>query len=102
VCFTAGWQKIFSPVPAIGFLSQANRLQAALDAGTVAAPRVAETQALIFNAQLDAVVCGMFLVLVATVLIDSIRVWTGILRGTREAVVSETPFVLSQLRPEEI
>jgi len=48
------------------------------------------------------VVCGVFLVLVATILVDSIRVWAGILRGTREARITETPFVLSHLRPEEI
>src|SRR5205085_6773926 len=34
--FTAAWQKIFSPIPAIGFLSQADGLEAALRAGTVA------------------------------------------------------------------
>ncbi len=55
-----------------------------------------------FNARLDAVVCGVFLVLVATILVDSIRVWIGILSGTREAHVSETPFVLSTLRPGEV
>ncbi len=102
VTFTAGWQKIFSPLPAVGFLAQADKLQTALDAGAVAAAKAAETQALIFNARLDAVVCGIFLVLVATVLTDSIRVWAGILRGTREATVREAPFVLSQLRTEEL
>jgi len=85
--FTAAWQKIFSPLPAIGFLAQA-------DAATN--PVVA------FNARLDAVVCGAFLVLVAVILADSIRVWAGILSGNREAEVHEAPFVPSQLRPEEL
>ncbi|MBM3747570.1 MAG: carbon starvation protein A [Acidobacteria bacterium] len=95
VTFTAGYQKIFSPWPRLGFLAQAAQLSAsgATDAAT---------KALIFNARLDAVVCGVFLVLVTTILIDSIRVWVGILHGTREARTSETPFVLSRLRPEEI
>jgi carbon starvation protein len=100
VTFTAAWQKIFSPVPAIGFLAQADRLEASLRAGTAA--DVAATQTLIFNARLDAVLCGVFLVLVATILLDSIRVWIGILRGTRSARVCEAPFVLSQLRAEEL
>jgi carbon starvation protein len=100
VTFTAAWQKIFSPVPAIGFLAQADRLEASLRAGTAANP--AATQTLIFNARLDAVLCGVFLVLVATILLDSMRVWIGILRGTRDARVCEAPFVLSQLRAEEL
>ena len=43
---------------------------------------------------------AVFMILVAIILVDSIRVWTGILRGTREAKNSETPFVLTHL-PEE-
>jgi carbon starvation protein len=100
VTFTAAWQKIFSPVPAIGFLAQAARLQAALRAGTAA--DVATTRTLIFNARLDAAVCGLLLALVATILIDSIRVWAGILGGVREAQVHEAPFVASLLRTEEL
>jgi carbon starvation protein len=102
VTFTAAWQKIFSPVPAIGFLSQADKLENALRAGAVAASKIEETRALIFNARLDAALCGIFLALVATILIDSTRVWTGILRGRREARVQEAPFVLSRLRAEEL
>ena len=102
VTFTAAWQKIFSPLPRIGFLAQADQLANALESGKIAATRAAETQTLIFNARLDAVVCGIFLVLVTTILVDSIRLWIGILRGTRDARVSETPFVMSHLRPEEI
>jgi len=100
VTFTAAWQKIFSPVPAIGFLAQADRLAASLRAGTAVDP--AATQTLIFNARLDAALCGVFLVLVATILLDSMRVWIGILRGTRDSRTCEAPFVLSRLRAEEL
>ncbi len=100
VTFSAAWQKIFSPIPAIGFLAQADVLEAALRSG--AAANAAVTRTLIFNARLDAVICGLLMLLVAIVLLDSLRIWYGILRGTREARVSEAPFVLSQLRPEEL
>jgi carbon starvation protein len=101
VCFAAGWQKIFSPVPRIGFLAQAGQLEAALRSGAITGAEAAATRTLIFNARLDALVCAVFLILVAVILIDSIRVWTGILRGTRDSKVAEAPFVLSRLRVEE-
>jgi len=44
----------------------------------------------------------VLLALVAAILIDSVRVWAGILRGVREAQVHEAPFVASQLRAEEL
>ncbi|MFB3776694.1 MAG: carbon starvation CstA family protein [Bryobacteraceae bacterium] len=102
VTFTAAWQKIFSPLPRVGFLAQASELKAGLAAGGLSAAQAAETRTLIFNARLDAAVCGVFLVLVALILIDSIRVWVGILRGTREARVLESPFVPTRLSPEEL
>jgi carbon starvation protein len=94
VTFAASYQKIFSPIPAIGFLAQADRLEAAA--------RSAVNDTLIFNARLDAAICGLLVTMVAIILIDSLRVWVGILRGTREARVAEAPFVLSQLRAEEL
>jgi carbon starvation protein len=102
VTFTASYQKIFSPLPSIGFLAQASQREAALQAGKVAASRIAENETLIFNARLDAVICGLFVIMVATILIDSVRVWIGILKGTRSARVVEAPFVLSRLSPEEV
>ncbi len=100
VTFSAGWQKIFSDVPRIGFLARAAQLESLIEAGKAA--DIAQTRVLIFNERLDAVVCGMFLVLVTTILVDSVRVWVGILRGTREARTTESPFVLSRLRSEEV
>ena len=92
VCFTAGWQKIFDSAPALGFLAQADAL--------AKGPQTSATAALIFNARLDAGVTAVFLILVAIILVDSIRVWIGILSGGREAKNTETPFVLTRL-PEE-
>ena len=92
--FAAAWQKIFSPAPAIGFLAQAAKL--------AAGPQSSSTATLIFNARLDAVVCAVLMVLVAAVLADSLRVWTGLLRGTRESEIREAPFILSTLRAEEL
>ncbi len=102
VTFTASYQKIFSPLPRVGFLAQASALSDALRNGAVEAGKIAETKAMIFNARLDAAVCAVFIVLVTTILVDSVRQWVGMLRGTREAKTHEAPFVLSQLRPEEI
>lgn len=102
VTFSAGWEKIFSPLPRIGFLAQADQLSAALAAGKIAAAKVAETQTVIFNARLDAAVTSVFLVLVVVILADSIRIWAGVLNGSRDRTTLEAPFVLTELRPEEV
>ncbi len=92
VTFTAALEKIFSPLPRVGFLSQATQL--------AAGPQSAATQTLIFNAKLDAVICGVFLVLVGIILVDSLRVWAGILFGSQTVKVNEAPFVPSRLTAE--
>jgi carbon starvation protein len=95
VTYTAAMQKIFSPLPTLGFLAQADKMAAA-------AVQTDATRALIFNARLDAVICGVLLVMVTAILLDSLRVWAGILRGTRDNQICEAPFVLTQLRAEEL
>jgi len=102
VTYTAGLQKIFSPAPRVGFLSQAATLEASLASGAVSAAKVAEVKAMIFNARLDALLCAVFLALVSLVVFDSVRLWIGIFRGTREARVLESPFVRSDLRTEDL
>ena len=57
---------------------------------------------LIFNAKLDAAVCGVLLVLVGVILVDALRIWYGILTGERERELHEAPFVTSTLRAEEL
>jgi carbon starvation protein len=69
VTFTAGWQKIFSPDPRIGFLSHAAVMDRSIKTARVA-----------FNERLDAVVCAVFLLLVTIIVVDSVRVWYSLLR----------------------
>jgi carbon starvation protein len=102
VTFTAGWQKIFSPEPRLGFLAQAGSLESAIAAGKISASNLPATQTLIFNNRLDAAVCAILMVLVAITIADSVRVWYGLLRGSRSKASSETPFVASTLEPEGV
>jgi carbon starvation protein len=101
VCYAAGYQKIFSPDPKLGFLAAADGMAARLAAGNVPAAQTAAIQAQIFNNRLDAAVTAIFLVLVTIILADSLRLWTNILRGAPAPANTETPFISSHLRPEE-
>lgn len=89
VCFTAGWQKIFSPDPSLGFLAQAEKLVKGVQGPT--------TATLIFNARLDAAVTALLLIMVAIILADSIRVWVKVLSSDKPVISHETPFVPSKL-----
>ncbi len=102
VTVTAGWQKIFSPDPRIGFLSLAKTLvakQPALEQALAATPGEAaqkalrNNQVLLFNQYLDAVVAGLFLVLVAIVVVLCVREWVRLLARHRAADLHESPAV---------
>jgi len=69
VTMTAGLEKLFHPDPRIGFLSHA------------ANANTAPVQA--FNDRLDAAVAGLFLVLVATVVVSAMLEWWRIASGRR-------------------
>jgi len=96
ITMTASWQKIFDPSPRMGFLAAAHAMTAQLATGKIAAAKIAETQRLIFNQRLDAVVtvvlAGMILALLAEALIQ----WTAILSKRRAAVLHESPYVATR------
>ena len=75
VTMTAGYQKIFSADPRLGFLADAAARSQQLAAGGLPAAEVTKLERLIFNNYLDASVTGLFMVLVAVVVIDSARAW---------------------------
>jgi carbon starvation protein len=95
---SAGWMKIFSSNPGLGFWSHADKYQASLDAGKMLAPAktTAQMQQIIFNDRLDAVVCAVFMAIVVLIVLDAIRVWVGILNGKSKKPLSETPFIESK------
>ncbi len=92
VTMSAGWMKIFSADPRLGFLSAARDFAAKIEAGGTAA-QVKQWSQLLFNNQVNAVVTGAFLVLVATVVITCARVWWQLLSGKRASDLHEEPYV---------
>ena len=92
VTMTAGWMKIFSADPRLGFLSQAAVLEGKI-AGGGAAAQLAEWHRLVLSNRVDAVVTGTFLVLVALVVLSAARTWVALLTGRRAADLREEPYV---------
>ncbi len=94
VCtLTAGWLKIFSSDPKVGFLSNANRYADAIQQGVLLAPaKTSEAMSrIVFNNRLDAVLCALFMFVVVSVLFYSVK---SVLkaRAERHATVTETPY----------
>ncbi|MFM7143740.1 MAG: carbon starvation CstA family protein [Alphaproteobacteria bacterium] len=73
VTMTAGWLKIASPDPKLGFLSGASKLAAGL--AEASPDRLATMRAQIFNLRLDAFLTGCFMVLVLLILAEAVRAW---------------------------
>jgi carbon starvation protein len=92
VTFSAGYLKIFSSDPRLGFLSGAESLlsQAAAITDPVKAATLAR-QVTIWR--FDAFVAVSFLVLVLLIVLGSARQWWQLLRGTRRVVLHESEFV---------
>jgi carbon starvation protein len=95
VTMSAGWQKIFSPQPRLGFLAHARTVEDAIAAGKLPAGVADLTGAnrLMFNDHLNAVMAATFMAVVIIVLIASIREWLLVLSRRKPATVLEAPFV---------
>ncbi|WP_374012110.1 carbon starvation CstA family protein [Pseudoxanthomonas koreensis] len=97
---SAGWIKLFSADPGVGFLAQANRYRAALDAGELIAPSrdFGAMQQVMVNNYVNALLTLLFMLVVLSVLAYSIiairKARANPLRSDRE-----TPYVA--LTPEQ-
>lgn len=76
VTFTAGYLKIFSSEPKLGFLAHAQSLKDKIAQGLPEA-EVHTQNVLIFNDYLDAAMGGIFLLLVLIIVIEAVRSWFG-------------------------
>jgi carbon starvation protein len=92
VTFSAGYLKVFSSDPRLGFLSGAQSLltQAAAITDPVKTADLAR-QATIWR--FDAFIAVSFLVLVLLIVLGSARQWWQLLRGTKRVVLHESEFV---------
>jgi carbon starvation protein len=99
ITMTASYQKIFDPNPRIGFLSYVNVLTAQLAAGKIPAAKIAETQHLIFNQRLDAIVTTVLAAMVAVLIIEALIQWYALLSRRKLPVLHEAPYVATQWAP---
>jgi carbon starvation protein len=85
---TAGWQKVFSADPRLGFLSHARTLAGSANP---AASR------LIVNDRLDAALAVFFMAIVLVVIVASAREWYLVAVRRKAPRINETPYVASRL-----
>jgi carbon starvation protein len=88
---TAGYQKVFSPIPALGFLAHARSLAHSPD------PNAAR---MIFNDRLDAALALFFMFIVLIVIVASAREWYMVATHRKPGAVNEAPYVESHFATE--
>jgi len=88
VTMTAGYQKVFSTDPKLGFLAHAASLAQSTDANAAR---------LILNDRLDAAIALFFIAVVAMLVFTSAREWWLVLSKRKPAVIHEAAFVPTTL-----
>ncbi len=101
VCtMTAGWQKLFHADPKIGFLANADKFGTALASGEILAPAksLKDMERIVFNNQLDAALCVLFMSVVVLMLVFGLRAALAARRQTQPTVQESDHVVLDALR----
>jgi carbon starvation protein len=94
VTMTAGWEKIFSADPKLGFLSHARSVGARIASGALppGVQSMADARRLILNDHIDALVAGFFLLSVVVIIVASAHEWLTVLTGRKAPHSTEIPF----------
>ncbi|MEU1184819.1 carbon starvation CstA family protein [Streptomyces sp. NPDC005820] len=99
ITFTAGWQKVFSDNPKIGFFAQRDVYADAADAGKLlpGATDLDDMHTIVLNNTVDGVLMAVFLLLVTIVLVNCAVVCVRALRAAEPLPTTETPYVASRI-----
>src|SRR5437899_2654537 len=92
VTFSAGYLKIFSADPKLGFLSGAQSL-AAQASGMSDLTKAGELLRQAHVWQFDAIVAGFFMLFVFLIVVGSASQWLQLVRGTKPVVLNESEFI---------
>ena len=92
VTFSAGYLKVFSADPKLGFLSGAQSLKEQV-AGIVDPTKAHELLRQAWVWQFDAIVAGFFMLFVFLIVVGSAAQWWQLIRGTKAVVLRESEFV---------
>ncbi|MFB8771147.1 carbon starvation CstA family protein [Streptomyces broussonetiae] len=99
VTYTAGWQKIFSDDPKIGFFAQRDVYADAVDAGKLlpGATDMDDMHTIVLNNTVDGVIMAVFLLLVLIVLVNCAVVCVRAVRSPEPLPTTEVPYVESRI-----
>ncbi|WP_338899016.1 carbon starvation CstA family protein [Streptomyces sp. TG1A-60] len=103
VTYTAGWQKIFSDNPTIGFFALRDKYAAAIDRGELlpGATNMDDMHTIVLNNTVDGVIMAVFLLLVLTVLVNCAVVCVRAVRSPVPLPTTEAPYVESRIDTED-
>ena len=94
---TAGWLKLFSADPRVGFLAHADKFANAAASGKVLPPAktMAEMGRIVFNDRIDAGLCAIFLGVVLAILVYAVRTCLIARRIDRPSVTEVPPELMA-------
>lgn len=98
VTMSAGFIKIFSADPRLGFLSNAKQLAQKI-AGGGTLKQIVEWETLKWNNYINTAVCALFMVLVVLIVAACVREWYLLLYRKKEPVLRESEYVSTETEP---